>query len=123
MAIINSRDSSVIMQDDATGSNNNNNNEAAGVEPMDTDPIDGGPRPVTMSSNNNQQLMLFSEGDSVMDEEEAKQCIEKLRGENVAERVEAAHRLDRIATVLGEERTRRVSMVYIIPLYTEQEII
>lgn len=90
---------------------------------MDTDPIDGGPRPVTMSSNNNQQLMLFSEGDSVMDEEEAKQCIEKLRGENVAERVDAAHRLDRIATVLGEERTRRVSMVYIIPLYTEQEII
>ena len=43
------------------------------------------------------------------EEEEARQAIEKLRGEDLPSKVEAAHKLDTVARTLGEERTRDVS--------------
>lgn len=49
--------------------------------------------------------------------EEARQAIEMLRGDDVAGRVAAVQRLESIATVLGERRTREVgryNIMYII---------
>lgn len=46
---------------------------------------------------------------SVSEEDEARQAIDKLRGEDLSERIAAANKLDGIAKVLGEERTREVS--------------
>ncbi len=43
------------------------------------------------------------------EEEEARQAIEKLRGEDLSARVEAAYKLETVAKTLGEERTRDVS--------------
>ena len=43
------------------------------------------------------------------EEEDARQAIDLLRGEDVAGRVEAAHRLESVAAALGAERTRDVS--------------
>jgi hypothetical protein len=40
------------------------------------------------------------------EEEEARQAIDKLRGEDVSARVAAANRLEAVAAALGEERTR-----------------
>ncbi|GKY92608.1 protein phosphatase 2, regulatory subunit A [Mayamaea pseudoterrestris] len=104
-------------------------------DPMDVDPVDGGPKPTpaaptpagttvstsfsltplwinsvsssssTNSSPNTSVTNLMAAKTTT--EEEARQCIEKLRGENVSERVEAAHCLDQVASVLGQERTRR----------------
>jgi hypothetical protein len=54
------------------------------------------------SSNNATQSQLSKE-------EEARLAIDMLRNEDVASRVAAAHRLDAVALVLGEERTRNVS--------------
>jgi hypothetical protein len=98
-------------------------------DPMDLDPIDGGPMQTSPaagqpsfpasplwinSTNNNSPINKISVtalmATSTTTEEEARQCIEKLRGDNVAERVEAAHCLDQVAKVLGQERTRRVSI-------------
>ena len=43
------------------------------------------------------------------EEEEARQAIEKLRGDDVSARVEAAYKLETVAKTLGEQRTRDVS--------------
>lgn len=43
------------------------------------------------------------------EEEDARQAIDLLRGDDVAGRVEAAHRLESVAAALGAERTRDVS--------------
>jgi hypothetical protein len=40
------------------------------------------------------------------EEEEARQAIDMLRGEDVSARVAAANRLEAVAAALGEERTR-----------------
>ena len=82
--------------------------------PMDIDPIDGGPKeivkPVPAANNaltnftNSQGLFPLQ----VSEEEEARQAIEMLRGDDVAARVAAASRLESVATVLGEQRTRDV---------------
>jgi len=45
------------------------------------------------------------------EEEEARQAIDMLRGEDVSGRVAAANRLEAVAAALGEERTREVSLV------------
>ena len=44
------------------------------------------------------------------EEEEARQAIDMLRGEDVSGRVAAANRLEAVAAALGEERTRDVSV-------------
>ena len=43
------------------------------------------------------------------EEEEARQAIDLLRGDDVAGRVEAANKLEAVAAALGVERTRDVS--------------
>jgi hypothetical protein len=83
--------------------------------PMDVDPIDGGPRPVTgikpsavptRPSPPTALALMVPPGTST--EEEARQAIEMLRSDDLSARVLAAHRLDSVAAVLGEERTREV---------------
>ena len=48
---------------------------------------------------------------SASEEEEARQAIDMLRGEDVSGRVAAANRLEAVAAALGEERTRDVRSV------------
>ena len=79
------------------------------TQPMDIDPIDGGPReiikpshPPSPSGNMNYKKMEIAE------EEEARQAIDMFRGDDVSARVAAANRLEAVATVLGEQRTREV---------------
>ena len=43
------------------------------------------------------------------DEEEARQAIEMMKGDDLANRTGAASRLDFVAKALGEKRTREVS--------------
>jgi serine/threonine-protein phosphatase 2A regulatory subunit A len=50
------------------------------------------------------------------EEEEARQAIDMLRGDDVSGRVAAANRLEAVAAALGEERTRDVRSVIIILL-------
>jgi len=45
----------------------------------------------------------------ISEEEQARQAIDNLKGEDLPERIAAANRLDDIAKTLGEERTREVS--------------
>ena len=78
---------------------------------MDVDPIDGGPKPPASPSN----VMGAGRTTHVIPatmskEEEARQAIEMLHHNDVANRVAAANRLDSVALVLGEERTRNVSL-------------
>ncbi len=43
---------------------------------------------------------------NITEEEEARQAIDMLRGDDVTERIAAANKLDSVAKTLGEERTR-----------------
>lgn len=85
-----------------------------GVSPMEVDPIDDGPppssppTPAVASSHWTPSALLTPI--VLTKEEEAKQAIESLRAEDMAQRVTAAHRLPAIAAVLGPERTRNVSV-------------
>ena len=85
---------------------------------MDIDPIDDGPRPALSSpvTATVQPMMMTTTAivgndNNITQEEEARQAIDLLRGEDLSGRVSAAHRLDAIAKVLGPERTREVSSV------------
>lgn len=87
----------------------------SGAGPMDIDPIDDGPRdasggivPMTTSTNSTAMVHMVPAHD-ISKEEEARQAIEMLRGDDVSQRVAAASRLESVASVLGEERTRDVS--------------
>ena len=87
---------------------------------MDVDPIDGGPKEIIKSaplptsgagnSNNNHAPMQISE------EEEARQAIDMFRGDDMSARVAAANRLEAVASVLGEQRTREVCYRYCVAL-------
>ena len=87
--------------------------------PMEIDPIDDGPPPTsaptpvmvtalttTMTTTTPAALLTPV---VLTKEEEAKQAIDLLRADDMAQRVTAAHRLPAIAAVLGPERTRTVS--------------
>jgi len=86
--------------------------------PMDIDPIDDGPRevstqgivPLTGSTSGVVSTFTPAAGHEISKEEEARQAIDMLRGEDVSQRVAAASRLESVAAVLGEERTRNVSL-------------
>ena len=97
------------------------------LDPMDVDPVDDGPRqavggvvitpPVgaagggflSSSSSLPGVLQLASpEAMVVTTEQDAKQCLDWLRSEDLSLRVPAAHRLDAVAQWLGPERTRSV---------------
>ena len=84
--------------------------------PMDIDPVDDGPRetvqgmvPMT-GSTVSPTLGPPAAGPihEISKEEEARQAIEMLRGDDVAQRVAAASRLVDVATVLGPQRSREV---------------
>lgn len=75
---------------------------------MEIDPVDDGPMQASMTSRfdngapqNQQHQSMF-----LTQEDDARQAIEMLRGDDVSERVSAATRLEAIAAALGEERTR-----------------
>jgi len=70
--------------------------------PMDVDPIDDGPKNMAAAPSSplkHQELVILKE-------EEARQAIDMLRGDDVAGRVAAANKLEAVATALGQERTR-----------------
>jgi hypothetical protein len=89
---------------------------------MDIDPIDGGPRdmrpPPTNALTISGASISFASSTSsliplqVSEEEGARQAIDMLRGDDVSARVAAANRLESVAAVLGEKRTRDVSAVH-----------
>ena len=112
------------MQSSDSGSSSNMNSKSSGdaapvpLDPMDVDPVDDGPRRVVtppipvvagfMSSPGVLQL-ASPEAMVVTTEQDAKQCLDWLRSEDLSLRVPAAHRLDAVARWLGPERTRSVS--------------
>ena len=55
----------------------------------------------------------LSDAAAASEEEEARQAIDMLRGDDVSGRVAAANRLEAVAAALGEERTRDVCNVCI----------
>lgn len=93
---------------------------------MDIDPIDDGPttdrgsgvvgggggnsgmggggKPPSSSSGGGGGIIPMQ----ISEEEEARQAIDMLRGDDVSARVAAASKLGAVASVLGEERTREV---------------
>jgi hypothetical protein len=89
-----------------------------GAGPMDVDPIDDGPReasrgivPMTNSTGSITLTPPAGPAHEISKEEEARQAIEILRGDDVSQRVAAASRLVSVASVLGPERTRDVSLL------------
>lgn len=80
---------------------------------MEIDPVDDGPKETPMLGLTNTRALSHGVSRStslvITQEDDAKQAIEMLRGDDVSERVSAANRLEAIATALGEERTREVS--------------
>lgn len=75
-----------------------------------------GPRPMeidkeTQSHHKDTAMTTSDESKQLSEEEEARQAIEKLRGDDVTARVEAAYKLEAVAKTLGEERTRDVSRI------------
>jgi hypothetical protein len=59
----------------------------------------------TMTDASSAPLAVYS-----TEEEEARQAIEMMKGDDLANRIAAAGRLDFVAKALGEKRTREVSM-------------
>ena len=78
------------------------------TEPMDVDPIDDGPRHRSAPLPMTPPTLAMVPAENMSKEEEARHAIEMLRGEDVSARVAAASRLESVASVLGEERTRQV---------------
>ena len=80
--------------------------------PMEIDSVDDGPKQdtpmITVRLDTNTRPSQLSHATAITQEEEARQALEMLRGDDVAERVSAASRLDAVAAALGEERTREV---------------
>lgn len=72
---------------------------------MEIDPIDDGPAP---SRPNSKMATSPTSPIHITQEEEARQAIDMLRGDDVSGRVAAANRLEAVAGILGEERTRKV---------------
>ena len=81
-------------------------------QPMDIDPVDGGPKatpppppPGGNAKHNNTNSVVPMQ---ISEEEEARQAIDMFRGDDMSARVAAANRLEAVASVLGEQRTREV---------------
>ena len=98
-------------------------------EPMDidVDPVDGGPKPTATGTGLNDPMAqeqpppphitvvstgaASSSAAATSAEEEARQAIDMLHGDDVGNRVAAAHRLESVAAALGPERTREVCLL------------
>lgn len=76
---------------------------------MDIDPIDGGPKHMSTPLPMTSSPTAAASAEQVSKEEEARQAIEMFRGDEISARVAAASRLESVASVLGPERTRKVS--------------
>lgn len=83
-------------------------------QPMDIDPVDGGPKatpppppPGGNAKHNNTNSVVPMQ---ISEEEEARQAIDMFRGDDMSARVAAANRLEAVASVLGEQRTREVCL-------------
>eukprot|EP00980_Cylindrotheca_fusiformis_P000612 scaffold154_cov129-Cylindrotheca_fusiformis.AAC.29 len=74
------------------------------VAPMEVDPVDDGPR--HMAKQPPPMMTNLAPPEHLSEEEEARQAIDMLRGDDVSARVAAASKLESVATVLGQERTR-----------------
>ncbi len=78
---------------------------ATGPRPMEID------KETPQSHHKDTPMTTSDESKQLSEEEEARQAIEKLRGDDVTARVEAAYKLEAVAKTLGEERTRDVSRI------------
>ncbi len=74
---------------------------------MDVDETEstGDEKNAKMTDGNNNNTAPDAEM-NITEEEEARQAIDMLRGDDVTERIAAANKLDSVAKTLGEERTR-----------------
>eukprot|EP00533_Pseudo-nitzschia_delicatissima_P001981 CAMPEP_0116099022 /NCGR_PEP_ID=MMETSP0327-20121206/11544_1 /TAXON_ID=44447 /ORGANISM="Pseudo-nitzschia delicatissima, Strain B596" /LENGTH=112 /DNA_ID=CAMNT_0003590867 /DNA_START=232 /DNA_END=567 /DNA_ORIENTATION=+ len=81
-------------------------------QPMDIDPIDGGPKEIIKPSPPPKVVPM-----QISEEEEARQAIDMFRGDDMAARVKAASRLEAVASVLGEQRTREVCVCVFVGLF------
>ena len=86
----------------------------SGTAPMDVDPIDDGPAdkgsrapPVPVYGRSIVPAHMLLQQQPVT-EEDARQCIEMLRSDDISSRVAAAYRLDAVALALGIDRTHDV---------------
>jgi hypothetical protein len=83
---------------------------------MDIDPIDDGPK----ESKQPHPMTTYATGAAaplhISEEEEARQAIDMLRGDDVSARVAAANRLEAVASALGQERTREVCLLRVLLL-------
>jgi hypothetical protein len=75
---------------------------------MDIDPVDDGPKQAAKPH----AMTTSSAPMHISEEEEARQAIEIMRGDDVSARVAAASRLEAVAKTLGEERTREVGALF-----------
>ncbi len=74
--------------------------------PMEIDPIDDGPKVAPPPPH--ESVTVAKKELIVSQEDEARQAIDMLRGDDVSDRVAAANRLEAVAVALGQERTREV---------------
>jgi hypothetical protein len=79
------------------------------ASPMDVDPVDDGPR--HMPKQLPMTTTAIAPAEHLSEGEEARQAIDMLRGDDVSARVAAASRLESVASVLGQERTREVCII------------
>ena len=77
---------------------------------MDIDPVDDGPVLARRSASTPTTAAIPATTVTPTRTDEARQCIDGLRSDDVAQRVAAAHRLDVVALALGPERTRSVRL-------------
>jgi len=84
------------------------------IDGAEVDPIDGGPKPPP-SPHTAGKVKSHIIPSTISKEDEARQAIEMLRHDDAAHRVEAANRLESIAGVLGQERTRNE----LLPMVTD----
>ena len=78
------------------------------------DPVDDGPMLMGRMDGAGPAHAHQATPMSITQEDDARQVIEMLRGDDVSERVSAATRLEAVAAALGEERTREVSSTALI---------
>lgn len=76
------------------------------AQPMDIDPVDDGPK--VIPPNPDGVVVVAKKEIVISEEDEARQAIDLMRGDDVAGRVAAANRLEAVAAALGPERTREV---------------
>ena len=77
---------------------------------MEIDPIDDGPRVTGKPDVTMTPASATAAPANISEEDEVRQAIDMLRGDDVSARVAAASRLESVASVLGEQRTREVGV-------------